>query len=243
MKYKLTGYFSILYIYFSFGRVEVSRAPKDECDYINANRVNQDYSPLSMVNWLILEFYVKPSYHIIEQVAYQFYGGLVIFHVTINHKELNKIFKQIYPNKIICKSSKEYESYISYRNSYFNHLYLWDVFQVSLHGFNPFFFKRYLYSHNKLVEDRLQYIGKHLTDICCDCEFRFVCMDSRKPVKSKGSGKYYHTTECNYNPYIAKWKSEEGYRTLAECGVRSDESGFSIDHERIAEINKELWGA
>ena len=37
-------------------------------------------------------------------------------------------------------------------------------------------------------------------------------------------------------------KGEEGYRTLAECGVVSNAEGFSIDHERIAAINAELWG-
>ncbi len=35
---------------------------------------------------------------------------------------------------------------------------------------------------------------------------------------------------------------EEDYFSLAECGVVSNETEFSIDHERIAEINKQLWG-
>ena len=52
---------------------------------------------------------------------------------------------------------------------------------------------------------------------------------------------WYHKIECNYNPYIAKWKGEDGYRTLSDCGVISNENEFSIDHERIAKINEELW--
>lgn len=83
---------------------------------------------------------------------------------------------------------------------------------------------------------------KEKTDICHNCEFHNVCIDNRLPKKRESDGLWYHTTECNYNPYIAKWKGEEGYRTLAECGVKSDETGFSIDHEHIAKINEELWG-
>lgn len=76
--------------------------------------------------------------------------------------------------------------------------------------------------------------------VCRDCENRYSCLDCRAYHKNERSSN--HPSKCNYNPYIAKWKGEEGYRTLAECGVESDASGFSIDHERIAEINEELWG-
>lgn len=94
----------------------------------------------------------------------------------------------------------------------------------------------------KLFECNLYKSVKTKTDICRDCEFKRMCLDNRLPIKRKSDHAWYHTTECNYNPYIAKWKGEEGYRTLAECGVKSDKTGFSIDHERIAKINEELWG-
>ena len=83
--------------------------------------------------------------------------------------------------------------------------------------------------------------AKSRTDICMSCEFRHICVDGRAPIM-RGKIEWYHTTECAYNPYICKWKGEEGYRTLAECGVVSNADGFSIDHERIAAINAELWG-
>ncbi len=86
------------------------------------------------------------------------------------------------------------------------------------------------------------YVKKDLTDVCSHCEFRSICVDNRLPKERKRHGKWYHTTECNYNPYISKWKWEEGYSTLAECGVKSDETDFKIDHERIAAINTKLWG-
>lgn len=82
---------------------------------------------------------------------------------------------------------------------------------------------------------------KEATDVCNQCELRQVCLDSREPLQRPDSH-WYHTVECNYNPYICKWKDEEGYRTLAECGVVSNAEGFSIDHDRIAAINAELWG-
>ena len=85
------------------------------------------------------------------------------------------------------------------------------------------------------------FVHKEITDVCKDCEFRHMCVDNRLPFQ-RAENEWYHQTECNYNPYIAKWQGEEGYRTLAECGVISNENGFSIDHEKIAEINKELWG-
>lgn len=84
-------------------------------------------------------------------------------------------------------------------------------------------------------------VTKDETDVCKDCEFRNMCVDSR-PIQTRNASEYYHTSECNYNPYICKWKGEEGYRTLAECGVISNAEGFTIDHDRIATINAELWG-
>lgn len=85
------------------------------------------------------------------------------------------------------------------------------------------------------------YVHKEICDVCKDCEFRHMCVDNRLPYQ-RSENEWYHKIECNYNPYIAKWKDEEGYRTLAECGVISNENGFSIDHEKIAKINEELWG-
>jgi hypothetical protein len=85
------------------------------------------------------------------------------------------------------------------------------------------------------------YVHKEICDVCKDCEFRHMCVDNRLPYKRK-ENEWYHKVECNYNPFICKWKGEEGYRTLAECGVISNENEYTIDHERIAKINEELWG-
>jgi radical SAM protein with 4Fe4S-binding SPASM domain len=83
-------------------------------------------------------------------------------------------------------------------------------------------------------------IKKDDIDVCKDCEYRYMCVDARI-VKSRTDGSHFFPYECNYNPYICKWKGEEGYKTLAECGVICDASGYSIDEEKIAEINETLW--
>ncbi len=84
-------------------------------------------------------------------------------------------------------------------------------------------------------------VNKDIIDICKDCEFRYMCIDSKIP-NQRSENEWYNTLECNYNPYISKWLDEDGYKTLAECGIISNENGFSIDHEKITEINNELWG-
>jgi len=90
-------------------------------------------------------------------------------------------------------------------------------------------------------EPKIWLSSKDKTDICKHCEYRYMCVDNRIPVMRK-ENEWYHDTECNYNPYIAKWENEENYKTLIECGVISNKNEFSFNHEKIAEINKELWG-
>lgn len=84
------------------------------------------------------------------------------------------------------------------------------------------------------------FIQKTHTDVCKDCELRHNCVDNRLPLK-RNTKEWYHEKECKYNPYIAKWIDEEGYISLSECGIISNEFGFSIDHEKVDNINAVLW--
>jgi len=79
-------------------------------------------------------------------------------------------------------------------------------------------------------------VKKDQCDVCKDCEFRYMCIDNRLPYY-RGNGEWYHKIECNYNPYIAKWEGEKGYKSLNDCEVVSNEEGFSINHEKIESIN------
>lgn len=93
---------------------------------------------------------------------------------------------------------------------------------------------------DKPAFNSLWYVNKQLIDICKDCEFKNMCFDNRCPLQRK-DGSWYYSSECNYNPYICKWEGEDGYKTLAECGVMVNENTFQKDDEVIMEINKNLW--
>lgn len=77
--------------------------------------------------------------------------------------------------------------------------------------------------------------------VCKDCDLRHVCIDNRIPYRSK-IGEWYHKDECSYNPYICKWKGEQGYRTLKDSGVTVTEGGCKIDSKILNEVNESLWG-
>lgn len=79
------------------------------------------------------------------------------------------------------------------------------------------------------------YVSKDKCDVCKHCEFRYMCMDNRLPLK-RTNGEWYHKEECNYNPYIGKWKDEEGYKNLSECGIISNEDWFFIDYHKVEQI-------
>lgn len=87
---------------------------------------------------------------------------------------------------------------------------------------------------------KLWFVCKEQVDVCKDCEFRHICIDSREPLQ-RSDGSWYFQQECNYNPYICKWNYEEGFMPLNACGVYSTSKGFEIDVEKIAKINDRLW--
>jgi hypothetical protein len=67
-------------------------------------------------------------------------------------------------------------------------------------------------------------ITKSKIAICRDCEYRKICVDS---INIELNNDYYvRVVECPYNPYIAKWNTEEGHQTVPESiadGVVSEE--------------------
>ena len=87
---------------------------------------------------------------------------------------------------------------------------------------------------------KLWHITKEDCDVCKDCEFMNMCVDSRLAYKRE-DGSWYHKTECNYNPYTNTWKGSKNHKSLGECGVISNKGGFNIDHIKIEKINQEIW--
>ncbi|MCC6180269.1 MAG: grasp-with-spasm system SPASM domain peptide maturase [Bacteroidia bacterium] len=94
---------------------------------------------------------------------------------------------------------------------------------------------------NSIEFQKYWFIHKGIIDVCKQCEFRYMCVDNRIPLQ-RNEKEWYFDTECNYNPYIAKWRGEKGYKTLSECGVTSNQEGFKLNRKKINTINKELWG-
>ena len=86
----------------------------------------------------------------------------------------------------------------------------------------------------------LWFICKDKIDVCKDCEFRHMCTDCRAFIKDPNNI-YSQPAKCTYNPYIAKWKGEEGYVPVEECGTYTKETGFVVDKKKVNKLNEEIW--
>jgi SPASM domain peptide maturase of grasp-with-spasm system len=76
--------------------------------------------------------------------------------------------------------------------------------------------------------------------VCKNCEYKYMCVDSRVPIKLAEN--YYFNEECNYNPYISKWKDENGYKNLKDSGVDISENGeVVIDKKKLKKSFEEAW--
>jgi SPASM domain peptide maturase of grasp-with-spasm system len=85
------------------------------------------------------------------------------------------------------------------------------------------------------------FVHKEMIDVCKDCEFRHMCVDSSVLIK-RPDNTWFRRTECNYNPYISKWRHEDGYKTLSECGIDVNSQKFQIDDKQLMKVGQEVWG-
>jgi hypothetical protein len=83
-------------------------------------------------------------------------------------------------------------------------------------------------------------ISKNNIQICKDCEYRYMCYDSRLP--NTNGFKWFYQNECAYNPLICKWKGEIGYIPVKKCCHYSKRDGYIYNIEKIKELNKQIWG-
>lgn len=61
------------------------------------------------------------------------------------------------------------------------------------------------------------FINKDSIVVCKDCEYRYMCVDSRDPLKAcDGLHSFSPEFECPYNPYVAKWKGQEGWVSVKQ---------------------------
>ena len=86
---------------------------------------------------------------------------------------------------------------------------------------------------------RLWSVKKDSTNVCQDCEFRYNCTDNRVPLEKEYlSGEWYHESECDYNPYIGKWRGEEGYVPLAKIGTINQFEFFPDENKIMTHISQ-----
>lgn len=83
-------------------------------------------------------------------------------------------------------------------------------------------------------------ITKDQIDVCKDCEYRMICSDCRVFIDDKNN-KNSRPEKCFYNPYISKWEGESGYQNLEDTGIVIYDNKLSINHEKIADLNNEIW--
>lgn len=82
-------------------------------------------------------------------------------------------------------------------------------------------------------------ITKDSIEVCRDCEYRYICQDCRY-YKKDINNILSQPFKCTYNPYIGKWKGENGYVPVEECGKYSTEKGFEPDKIIIENIISKL---
>lgn len=54
---------------------------------------------------------------------------------------------------------------------------------------------------------RYWHARKDDTKVCRDCEFRYMCLDTRTPIKNNTG--WEHSNSCQYNPYTVNWRKDE----------------------------------
>lgn len=170
--------------------------------------------------------------------------GLIYWNVS-EKTNLKDLYSENYP-KITFSLPQILESY-KY-NTYFNkNIFITgDGFLAShFNSTNKFnlqkIIKRQIDFHKLLKSQQLKElwsVNKDKIEICKLCELRHICIDNRIPIKK---GHYYYSSECGYNPFIAKWDTEPDFYPISECGTYNENGKFEIDMELVNQLNKRLW--
>lgn len=167
--------------------------------------------------------------------------------VEILHS-FNQYSKNVFPEKLNVNFDHFFESYN--HHNYFNQKVYIDKQgniknglnnQESYGNINSITKKDFSELIKSKKFQKLWNVKKVDTLVCKDCEFRYMCVDPRVPKKNN-KGEWYHTEECDYNPYISKWKNEEGYKTLSGSGVNISKNGeISIDKKGLENAFESAW--
>lgn len=192
-------------------------------------------------NLSFVYIYSAPKRKLIKK---HYYGMQLIYLSDLEFKlEKNKTLSDFKIDLSLYMESKLYNNFFNRKLTVdsFGDIKNWfklDKVYGNLNKLNKF---NLLQEINNLKHTNYWGVKKDIIDVCKQCEFRYMCVDSRIPIK-RSNKEWYFETECNYNPYISKWKGEDGYKSLVDCGIKSDKFIFKINRNKLNKINKELWG-
>lgn len=196
----------------------------------------------------------------IEEIKLLQFPDQIITLYSFSNKENSKekIYKKLASinyEKLAC-SFEDYISYMQQSKSQVNNLH----FLESLNFHNYFNQKLYIdesgnlknglntsenfgninnMTNKKIVDiiessdfQKLWNVKKQKTLVCEDCEFKNMCVDPRVPITSR-NGKWYHTKECSYNPYLSIWSDDKNYKNLHKSGVTIHDGEITINETEL----------
>lgn len=74
---------------------------------------------------------------------------------------------------------------------------------------------------------------------CKDCEHKHLC--SNKIDQSRQSKAEILEKGCDFNPYISRWKHEQGFIPISACGSLNEEGNFILDENKVKALNDIIW--
>lgn len=83
-------------------------------------------------------------------------------------------------------------------------------------------------------------LDRNKIDVCNVCEYRYICTNDHVLTQREENLTYYKELECEYNPFIGKWKSDSDYLSLNECGIQSTPEKLEIDHLVLSKVKQKM---
>ncbi|MCA6436069.1 MAG: hypothetical protein IM600_14010 [Bacteroidetes bacterium] len=160
-----------------------------------------------------------------------------IFDLTVNEFNFAITEQNYYESKKV--NSYFYKNIYVDKNGFINNTPNLNGIDININSFNNI--QEFITVILSSEFTKYWFIPKSEIQVCKDCEFNRICVDKRIPIVN-GKESYYKS-ECNYNPYIAKWKGDIAYLSLLECGIEFiDGEGYRFDRKKIKKQIKEIWG-
>lgn len=175
-------------------------------------KINENY--LKKLIDLNAKIIIVEIYNSTDYKSYNYRGTDIIEYNYFHKKDL--VFQR--PNILLYSESIKFNTY------FYKYLFVSGQGEVKMNPYsiNDFILidtiKDYHILEEFILTDKYnpyKTIHKDMIDICKDCEFRYLCVDCREPIQ-KNETLWCYKSECDYNPYIVKWKGEADYINVKE---------------------------